>query len=148
LHLKQTYFPSIAKIPSNIGKQGMGTYIYSLLYTYTGLLGQLLHEVLQPFMCEGPGDHLGRLKKPPVPSTLGLWHHLYPMAGTRSTRRRLCFYSCNTLAAGLPGGETCSDCLYLVGSQADKLQLQLRLFLDGLVHMPVESHPPSSRRQG
>ncbi len=57
---------------------------------------------------------MGRLKKPPAPSTLGLWHRLLPMTGTRSTRWRLCFYSCNTLAAGLPGGETCSDCLYLV----------------------------------
>jgi hypothetical protein len=30
-----------------IGKQVGGTYIYSLLYTHTGLLRRLLHEVLQ-----------------------------------------------------------------------------------------------------
>jgi hypothetical protein len=36
--------------PLCIGKQEVGTYIYSLLYTYTGLLGRLHYEVLQPLM--------------------------------------------------------------------------------------------------
>ncbi len=36
--------------PLCIGKQEVGTYIYSLLYTHTGILGRLLHEVLQPLM--------------------------------------------------------------------------------------------------
>jgi hypothetical protein len=32
--------------PLCIGKQEVGTYIYSLLYTHTGLLGRLLYAVL------------------------------------------------------------------------------------------------------
>jgi hypothetical protein len=80
---------------------------------------------------------LGRLKKPPVLPSAAF--HLPPcdfdivfvlQPGLTVAPRGGCnFYSCNFLAIGLSRGQTCIDCLYLVGSPEDELQLWLRLSL-------------------
>ncbi len=77
-------------------QQEVGTYIYSLLYTHTGLLGRLLHEVLQPLMWRGHRWPLGPMKEASSTaicsspsSALGLRHRLRPtVRHGRSTGRR------------------------------------------------------------
>ncbi len=82
--------------PLSIGKQEVGTYIYSLLYTHTGLLGRLPYEVLQQLMWWRHRLPLGPMKEDsgaafcssPSPA-LGLRHRLCPTARHgRSTGRR------------------------------------------------------------
>ncbi len=74
--------------PLCIDKQEVGTFIYSLLYTHTGPLGWLLHEVLQLLMwwrswwllVPAKDASYAALSSFPPP-TLGLRHRLQPTAG-------------------------------------------------------------------
>jgi hypothetical protein len=123
--------------PCHISKQEMGAYIHSLLYTYTGLLGWLLHEVFQLLMWWRSRWPLGQAKEascaafsslPPSPWDYGIVFVLQPGPAEGPSGRRN-FYSWNTLAVGLSGEETCCDFLYLVGSPQDELRFWLQLSL-------------------
>ncbi len=110
-----------------IGKQEVGTYIYSLLYTHTGLLGWLHHEVLQPLMWRGHRWPLGPMKEASgaaicssLSSALGLRHRLRPTTRHgRSCVEGGVAFSCTSLTADLR----------LVGPPEDSLRLRLRLSL-------------------
>ncbi len=88
---------------------GGGDYIYSLLYTYTWLLGRLPNKVLQLLMWWRSQWPLGPAKEASYaalsslpPPTLGLQHCLRPMVGTAiAPSGGRSFYSCITLTTVL-----------------------------------------------
>jgi hypothetical protein len=114
----------------------VGTYIYSPLYTYTGLLGQLLHGVLQPLMWWSSRLSL-RPAKYSSSAAFNSLHYLFWDYGiVLDLRLGLAIaqnggrsFTALTLTAGIFGGGVKRACLYLVGPPEDELRLRLWLLL-------------------